>query len=169
MPPVTRSSRSLGSGPLGGRTCLSHGIETGRRPSRSGVAVVGHRWFSNTRPAKERTRRPTMPEPISPQPVRDYRPEFIPAYIANGLIGLRCGRVPFASGVAMVNGFAGLDVNDGLEGFARVPFPLGADLTIDNLRLSQLLERVELVEQRYDFGRAELTTVVDFRAGETTA
>ena len=110
-----------------------------------------------------------MPEPLSPAPIRDYRPDFIPAYIANGLIGLRCGRVPFRSGIAMVNGFAGLDVNDGLEGFARVPFPLGADLTIDNLRLSRLLERVELVEQRYDFSSAELTTVLDFRAGETTA
>lgn len=110
-----------------------------------------------------------MPEPLSPPPVRDYRPEFIPAYIANGLVGLRCGRVPFRGGIAMVNGFAGLDVNDGLEGFARVPFALGADITIDDLRLSRMLERVQLVEQRYDFGRAELTTILDFRAGQTTA
>ena len=110
-----------------------------------------------------------MPEPLSPQPVRDYRPEYIPAYIANGLIGLRCGRVPFRGGIAMVNGFAGSDVNDGLEGFAPVPFPLGADITVNDLRLSHLLHRTDLVEQRYDFGRAELTTVLDFHAGDTTA
>jgi hypothetical protein len=149
--------------------CLSDGIETLGEWSRTGVAADEDPWISHPQPEKERTRRSIMPEPISPEPVRDYRPEFIPAYIANGLIGLRCGRVPFAWGVAMVNGFAGLDVNDGLEAFARVPFPIGADITIDNLRLSQLLDRVELVEQRYDFGRAELTTVIDFHAGETTA
>jgi hypothetical protein len=108
-------------------------------------------------------------EPLSPEPVRDYRPESIPPYIANGLIGLRCGRVPFRVGIAMVNGFAGLDINDGLEGFARVPFPLGADLTVNDLRLAHLLERAELVEQRYDFSRAELTTVFDFHAGDTPA
>ena len=110
-----------------------------------------------------------MSEPLSPAPVREYRPEYVPAYIANGVIGLRCGRVPFRWGIAMVNGFAGLDVNDGLEGFARVPFPLGADLTVNDLRLAHLLDRAELVEQRYDFARAELTTVLDFHAGDTTA
>jgi trehalose/maltose hydrolase-like predicted phosphorylase len=109
-----------------------------------------------------------MPEPLSPEPVREYRPEFIPAYIANGLIGMRCGRVPFAWGSAMVNGFAGLDVNDNLEGFARVPFPLGADLTVDDLRLSQLLDRVRLVEQRYDFATGELTTQLEFAPSDTT-
>src|SRR4051794_32405495 len=110
-----------------------------------------------------------MPEPLSPDPVRDYRPEYIPAYIANGLIGLRCGRIPFRDGTAMVNGFAGLDVNDGLEGFARVPFPLGADLTINDVRMSHVGQLVRFIEQRYDFARAELTTVLEFDAGDTTA
>ena len=84
-----------------------------------------------------------MTAPLSPDPVRDFRPEYIPAYIANVLIGLRCGRIPFRDGTSMVNGFAGLDVNDGLEGFARTPFPLGADLTINGLRLSHLGYLVE--------------------------
>src|SRR5215212_5705305 len=98
-----------------------------------------------------------MPEPLSPDVVRDYRPEYIPAYIANGLIGIRCGRIPFPECVAIFNGFAGLEVNDGLEAFARVPFPLAGDLTINDLRLSLLGDRVRFIEQRYDFSRAELT------------
>ena len=110
-----------------------------------------------------------MPEPISPPPVRDYRPEYIPAYIANGVVGLRCPRVPFIDGVCMVNGLAGLDVVDGLEGFARAPFPLGADVSLDGVRLSRALQQVRFVEQRYDFGRAELTTILEYRVGETTA
>ena len=78
-----------------------------------------------------------MPEPLSPPPVRDYRPEYLPAYIANGVLGLRCPRIPFQGGVCMVNGFAGLDLRDGLEGFARAPFPLAADISLDGIRLSR--------------------------------
>jgi hypothetical protein len=110
-----------------------------------------------------------MSGPISPPPVRDYRPEYLPAYIANGVLGLRCPRIPFLDGVCMVNGFAGLDVRDGLEGFARAPFPLAADISLDGVRLSRARERVRFVEQRYDFGRAELHTTLDYRIGDATA
>jgi glycosyl hydrolase family 65 len=110
-----------------------------------------------------------MSNPISPRPVKDYLPEYLPAYIANGVLGLRCPRIPFLGGVSMVNGFAGLDVRDGLEGFARTPFPLGADVSLDGIRLSQAPQSVAFREQRYDFGRAELTTILDYRIGETTA
>src|SRR4051812_11804751 len=110
-----------------------------------------------------------MSEPLSPPPVRDYRPEYLPAYIANGIVGMRAGRIPFRNGTAIVNGFAGLDPNDGLEGFARVPFPLGADVSLGGVRLSHREELVRFVEQRYDFGRAELTTTLEFTVHETTA
>jgi protein-glucosylgalactosylhydroxylysine glucosidase len=110
-----------------------------------------------------------MSEPLSPAPLRDYRPEYIPAYIANGLIGLRVPRIPFQRGTAMVNGFAGIDVNDGVEGFARVPFPLGADIQVDGVWLTNATHLVRFVEQRYDFGRAELTTELEFRVHDITA
>src|SRR4026207_2145155 len=110
-----------------------------------------------------------MSEPISPAAVREYLPQYLPAYIANGVLGLRCPRIPFLGGVSMVNGFAGLDVRDGLEGFARTPFPLGADLSLDGVRLSQAPQCVTFREQRYDFARAELTTVLDYRIGDATA
>jgi protein-glucosylgalactosylhydroxylysine glucosidase len=110
-----------------------------------------------------------MSEPLSPAPVRTWRPEYLPAYVANGLIGMRCGRVPFRDGVAVVNGFSGMDVQDGVEGFARAPFPLAADISLDGVRLSVATDLVQFVEQRYDFGSAELTTIFDYRIGNTTA
>jgi protein-glucosylgalactosylhydroxylysine glucosidase len=110
-----------------------------------------------------------MSEPISPSPVRDYLPQYLPAYVANGVLGLRCPRIPFLGGVSMVNGFAGLDVRDGLEGFARTPFPLGADVSLDGVRLSQATQAVTFREQRYDFSQAELSTVLDYRIGDITA
>jgi protein-glucosylgalactosylhydroxylysine glucosidase len=107
--------------------------------------------------------------PLSPPPVREHLPQFLPAYIANGVIGLRCPRIPFQGGVCMVNGFAGLDVRDNLEGFARAPFPLAADISVDGIRLSRAVERVRFIEQRYDFARAELSTTLEYRNGETSA
>lgn len=110
-----------------------------------------------------------MATPISPPPVREHRPESLPAYLANGLVGMRCPRIPFRDGTCMVNGLAGLDISDGLEGFARAPFPLGADLSLDGVRLSRALDRVRFVEQRYDFATAELTTVLEYRRNDVTA
>jgi trehalose/maltose hydrolase-like predicted phosphorylase len=69
----------------------------------------------------------------------------------------------------MVNGLAGLDVGDGLEGFARAPFPLAADVSIDGVRMSRAEERVRFLEQRYDFSTAQLTTVLEYRNGDATA
>jgi trehalose/maltose hydrolase-like predicted phosphorylase len=101
-------------------------------------------------------------DPISPPPVTDYRPEFLPAYIANGVLGLRCGWVPFRIGTTIVNGFAGRDPADGVEGFSRVPFALGGDVELNGVRLSNAIQLVRFVEQRYDFASAELHTALDY-------
>jgi trehalose/maltose hydrolase-like predicted phosphorylase len=89
--------------------------------------------------------------------------------VSNGLIGLRCPPIPFLDGTAMVTGFAGIDPNDGVEGFSRVPFPLAADVRIGGIALSQAREQVRLVEQAYDFAAAELSTTLEFHAAEATA
>ena len=110
-----------------------------------------------------------MTQPLSPPTVRSWLPQYLPAYIGNGLIGMRCGRVPFRDGTTMANGFAGLGIEDGVEGFARVPFALGADIALDGVRLSVAPDRVRFVEQRYDFATAELSTVLEYRIGDATA
>jgi trehalose/maltose hydrolase-like predicted phosphorylase len=110
-----------------------------------------------------------MSQPLSPPPLRTARPEHLPAYVSNGLIGLRCPPVPFLDGTAMVNGFAGIDPNDGVEGFSRVPYPLAADVRIGGILLSQARDQVALVEQAYDFGSAELTTKLRFHVNGVTA
>ena len=44
-----------------------------------------------------------MPTPISPSVVTEYRPEFLPAYVANGVVGLRVPRIPQSDGLAILN------------------------------------------------------------------
>src|SRR5256884_4667264 len=107
--------------------------------------------------------------PISPPPLRRWRPDYIPAYLSNGVIGLRAGPIPLIEGVAIVNGLAAVDPGETGEGFARGPYPIGGDLEIDGARLSRLPGQSELVEQAYDFASGELRSRFRFRSGETTA
>ena len=100
--------------------------------------------------------------PISPPPVQSWRPEFIPAYLSNGLIGLRAGPIPLIEGVAIANGLAGIDPVERDEGFARAPYPVAGDVEVDGHRLSRLPTQAQLLEQRYDFSCGELSTRFSF-------
>jgi hypothetical protein len=95
-------------------------------------------------------------EPISPPPVTDYKPEYIPAYLSNGLIGIRVGRIPLIQGLSIVNGLAALHPADEVEGFSRAPYPVAGDISINGTKLSEHPERGRFIEQRYDFSCGEL-------------
>ena len=100
--------------------------------------------------------------PISPAPIREYLPGYLPAYLSNGVVGLRAGRIPQLSGLAILNGFAGVDPASGVESFGRVPYPLAGGLEIDGLPLSDAARGAVLEEQAYDFSCGELRTRFDF-------
>jgi hypothetical protein len=100
--------------------------------------------------------------------VTRWQPDFLPAYLSNGLIGLRVGHLPLCYGVAMLSGFEGLDPATMVEAFARVPYPLAGYLQIGGAGLSDP-GRGMLREQRYDFSCGELITRMDFDAGDVRA
>ena len=107
--------------------------------------------------------------PFSPPALRRYRPDFLPAYLSNGVLGIRIGRVALTDGLAILNGFAGEDGDTGVESFARAPYPLAGDLAIGLSQLSHSPERATLREQRYDFSCGELTTRFSFAADDARA
>ncbi len=107
--------------------------------------------------------------PISPPPVRRHRADYLPAYLSNGLIGVRAGKCPLTDGVAIVSGLAAVHVHDKVEGFARGPYPFAGDVELNGARLSERPDLLRFVSQRYDFFRAELLTELRFRVGEATA
>jgi trehalose/maltose hydrolase-like predicted phosphorylase len=107
--------------------------------------------------------------PISPDPVTEYRPEYLPAYLSNGMLGLRVGRIPLVDGLCVVNGLVERDpVEDG-EGFAQGPYPLAGDIVVDGHGLAWHPELAALVDQTYDFSCGELRTRFVFRPQSTTA
>jgi len=107
--------------------------------------------------------------PISPSPVTAYEPEFLPAYLSNGVVGLRVPRIPQVGGLVILNGFAAIDADSGSEGFARAPYPLSGDIEINRVSMARAPERVTLREQAYDFGCGELRTVFEFDAAGVVA
>jgi len=108
-------------------------------------------------------------EPISPPPVTEWKPEYIPAYLSNGLIGIRAGSIPLTEGVAIVGGLAELDPMEKGEGLSRGPYPIGGDIEINGHRLSRLPAQASFHEQRYDFTCGELHSRFRFRSGEAIA
>ena len=110
-----------------------------------------------------------MPTPLSPSPISALALDALPPYLSNGVLGVRLASLPYLRGTTVVNGFAGIDPNDGVEGFARAPFALAIDVALDGIRASAAPDFISFRRQTYDFGSAEITTAWTFRVGETTA
>ncbi|MBI2191469.1 MAG: glycoside hydrolase family 65 protein [Planctomycetes bacterium] len=109
-----------------------------------------------------------------------YRNEFQPAYLANGLVGLRVGKIPLLHGIALVNGFVGIHEKEGVEAYAPAPYPIGGDVLLDGVSIvgKDLLRKAKpangpflatFVRQSYDFSTGELLSRFDVRLGDKTA
>ena len=110
-----------------------------------------------------------MSTPLSPEPVTSASDKELPAYVSNGLVGLRLLDIPLLTGISIVNGFAGLHPQMFIEANARTPFPLAGDIGIDGVWLRLAPQQAAFVDQRYDFVVGEVTTRFTFTASGTTA
>lgn len=110
-----------------------------------------------------------MTGPISPPPINARPVAALPPYVSNGVIGIRYPGLPHLPGTTMVNGFAGVNPDDGVEGFARAPFVIATDVQLDGVWASNAPEWSRLVRQSYDFATGELHTRWTFRVEGTTA
>ncbi|MDP3594746.1 MAG: glycoside hydrolase family 65 protein, partial [Phenylobacterium sp.] len=110
-----------------------------------------------------------MSTPINPAPVEGSgRPE-LPAYVANGLIGLRVRDMPLAAGMALLSGYTGEHHERQIEAAAVAPYPLAGDLALNGVWLSDAPHQVGDLVQAYDFSAGELTSRFTYSAGGRTA
>jgi hypothetical protein len=110
-----------------------------------------------------------MSMPVSPDPVTQSGVRELPAYLSNGLIGLRVLDIPLLSGMVLVNGYAGIDPTMRIEAAARAPYPLGGDIAINGVRLRSSPHQARFIDQAYDFGAGELTTRFAYETADGTA
>ncbi|MBY0395461.1 MAG: glycoside hydrolase family 65 protein, partial [Thermoleophilia bacterium] len=110
-----------------------------------------------------------MPEPISPPPARGPRNGQLPAYVSNGLIGLRVREQPLQAGMTIVSGLAGEHPERRVEAAAPAPYPLAGDIALNGVWLSDQPWTVSNLVQTYDFATGELTSAFRYTAGGRVA
>jgi protein-glucosylgalactosylhydroxylysine glucosidase len=83
-----------------------------------------------------------MAAPLSPLPVRGGGSNELPAYLSNGLIGLRVRDVPLLAGMSIISGLSGEDPERQIEAKAPSPYPVAADICISGIWLGETLHAV---------------------------
>jgi hypothetical protein len=96
-------------------------------------------------------------------------PEWPQAYVANGCVGLRVGQIPLLNGAALVNGYVGAQVEERMESVEGAPYPVGCDLLVGRVWLSQRPDLAVFKEQSYDFACGELRSRFAFKIDDATA
>lgn len=110
-----------------------------------------------------------MGRPISPPPVTGGLRGELPAYLSNGVIGLRVRANPLAAGMTLVSGLTGRHPVRDIEAAALAPYPLAVDVALDGVWTSDAGDAVTILDQVYDFETAELTTRLTYQPGEVHA
>lgn len=94
--------------------------------------------------------------PINPPTAHGDLGDELPAYVANGLIGLRVRPMALRAGMALISGYSGEHPVRRIEAAANAPYPLAADLALEGIWLSDADGAVSDLQQDYDFGSGEL-------------
>jgi len=110
-----------------------------------------------------------MQRPLNPSNVKGSGTRDLPAYLTNGLVGLRVRDNPLAAGMALICGYSGLHPQRKIEAAAVAPYPLAGNLALNGVWVSDVPHQVSVLDQSYDFATGELTTHLRFDAQGVTA
>ena len=103
-----------------------------------------------------------MTSPISPPPVQGSAGNELPAYVANGVMGLRVRAMPLAAGLALLSGYSGEHPQRRIEAIAVAPYPVAGDIQLAGVWLSDAPDAVTVIDQAYDFATGELISRFEF-------
>src|SRR5690242_10851942 len=103
-----------------------------------------------------------MNAPISPPRVQGGGRDELPAYVANGVVGLRVREMPLAAGLTLISGYTGEHARRRIEAIAIAPYPIAADIQLAGVWLSDSPHAVTIVDQAYDFAAGELRSRFEF-------
>ena len=103
-----------------------------------------------------------LTSPLSPPPVCGGARDELPAYVANGVIGLRVREMPLIAGFTLVSGYSGEHPVRRIEAIAGAPYPVAGDIQLAGVSLSDAPHAVTIIDQAYDFATGELTSRFEF-------
>lgn len=93
----------------------------------------------------------------------DFSQTVDPAYLGNGLIGLRPGPNPLAPARAAVSGYVYPHPVHRVECLAPAPYPLATEIFAGDVSLQSHAENVTIRRQSLDMSTGELLTEMEFR------
>ncbi|MDP9088245.1 MAG: glycoside hydrolase family 65 protein [Pseudomonadota bacterium] len=93
----------------------------------------------------------------------------MPAYVANGVVGLRVREMPLAGGLTLISGYTGEHPQRRIEAIAIAPYPVAADIQLAGVWLSESPHAVSIIDQAYDFETGELRSRFEFTAAGSKA
>lgn len=97
--------------------------------------------------------------------VEDFSRVFDPAYLSNGLIGIRPGANPLAKAQTCVSGFDFEHPAYKVECLSPAPYPLETDIRVGEMSLLKHPDLVKRRRQTLDTSCGELMTRMDFAPG----
>jgi len=97
--------------------------------------------------------------------VEDFSKNFDPAYLSNGLIGIRPGPNPLAKAMTLVSGFVFAHSRFQVESLSPAPYPLETDIRVQGASLLKHSESLKILRQTLDMTCGELTTDMIFAPG----
>jgi trehalose/maltose hydrolase-like predicted phosphorylase len=96
--------------------------------------------------------------------VEDFSKVFDPAYLSNGMVGIRPGPNPLARSQTCVSGFVFAHVPYGMESLSPAPYPLETDVRINGVSLLKHTDLLHILRQTLDTSCGELTTKMVFNS-----
>ena len=105
-----------------------------------------------------------MTTPISPPPVQGGARDELPAYVANGVVGLRVREMPLGAGLTLISGYSGEHPQRRIEAIAVAPYPVAGDIQLAGVWLSDAPHAVTIIDQAYEFATGELVSRFEFEA-----
>jgi hypothetical protein len=85
--------------------------------------------------------------PISPPAVQAALETSFPAYVANGVVGLRVRAMPLAAGLTLLSAYSGEHPQRLTEATAVAPYPVAGDIELAGVWLSDAPHAVTVIDQ----------------------
>ena len=114
--------------------------------------------FGRTLAAANSALTPSGTSGIPKMVIEDFSKKFDPAYLSNGLIGIRPGPNPLAKAMTCVSGFVFAHVPYQVESLSPAPYPLETDIVINQTSLLKRPDLLHFRRQSLDMACGELTT-----------
>src|SRR6266513_5117012 len=120
--------------------------------------MAGHAFNAVSQVVRSAAVSPSGTSAIPKMAVEDFSKKFDPAYLSNGLIGIRPGPNPLAKAMTCVSGFVFAHPAHRVESLSPAPCALETDIRVQGISLLKHPELLKIQRQTLDMSCGELSS-----------